>query len=521
MTSTQFDPNLGQLLISRYQLAELIGKGSMGRVYLAEDTLLGGVPVAVKFLAKSLLGERMRGRFAAEARLGALLGQRSIHIVRVIDYGVNQEDAPFYVMEYLQGENLSDMLMVEPIPFQRFLKLMRQICLGLQTAHEGIKVDGELCSIIHRDIKPSNVLVIQDPALGELAKVLDFGIAKFMSDRDSGQTQSFMGTLAYCSPEQIEGKELDNRSDIYSLGITMFEMLTTKMPLQAENHSIGSWYKTHHNQKPLSLDRAAPGLSVPKALEDLIMGCMAKSPSDRPQTVKEILEILQPLEQSFGVPEPEIPEVIEQPTVAPDEITNRSTVVLPQSALLSVEEACWQTAWPEDKPVAEIVFAQMVKAQAEQAAAVWMMLPRQDIQKRLLSSRYNQFLFTMAPHPMMLWITAIYDATLGARWMPCYLDLKNKYYQEMTLLLGQTGYYQLLYFALEDPTHCANVRTLTIAPYQRQLLRDWVQSSQNLVSTASASLSKEVLKAEFEKLKPQILEKLQRAKSRESRVILE
>jgi eukaryotic-like serine/threonine-protein kinase len=518
MTTTQFDPNLGQLLISRYQLVELIGKGSMGRVYRAEDTLLGGVPVAVKFLAKSLLSERMKMRFAAEARLGALLGQRSIHIVRVIDYGVNQEDAPFYVMEYLQGENLSDMLMVDPIPFQRFLKLMRHICLGLQSAHEGIKVDGELCSIIHRDIKPSNVLVIQDLALGELAKVLDFGIAKFMSDRDSGQTQSFMGTLAYCSPEQIEGRELDNRSDIYSLGITMFEMLTTKMPLQAENHSIGSWYKTHHNQKPLPLEVAAPGLNLPKALVDLIMGCMAKSPSDRPQTVKEILEALQPLEQSFGVPEPEIKA---QPTVAAEEIANRSTVILPQSALLSVEETCWQTSWPEDKPVAEIVFPQMVKTQTEQAAAVWMMLPRQDIQKRLLNMRYNQFLFATAPHPMMLWITAIYDSTQGARWMPCYLDLKNKYYQEMTLLLGQTGYYQLIFFALEDPVHCANVMTTTIAPYQRQLFREWVQSSQNLVSTAAASLSKDVLKAEFEKLKPKILEKLQRAKSRESRVILE
>ncbi|MBW4552211.1 MAG: serine/threonine protein kinase [Aphanocapsa sp. GSE-SYN-MK-11-07L] len=518
MTSTQFDPNLGQLLISRYQLTELIGKGSMGRVYRAEDTLLGGVPVAVKFLAKSLLSERMKMRFSGEARMGALLGQRSIHIVRVIDYGVNQDESPFYVMEYLEGENLSDMLMVESIPLQRFFKLIRHICLGLKAAHQGVKVDGEQCSVIHRDIKPSNVLVLQDTALGELAKVLDFGIAKFMSDRDSGQTQSFMGTLAYCSPEQIEGKELDNRSDIYSLGITMFEMLTTKMPLQAENHSIGSWYKTHHNQKPLSLASAAPGLSLPKALDDLIMACMAKSPADRPQTVQEILDTLQPLDQSFRTPEP---EAIERPTLATDEITNRSTVVLPQAVLLSVEETCWQMAWPEDKPVAEIVFAQTVNAEADQAAAVWMMLPRQDIQKRLLNTRYNQFLFTMAPHPMMLWITAIYDASQGARWMPCYLDLKNRYYQDMALILGQTGYYPLLFFALEDPVHCANVMTMTIAPYQRQLLRDWVQSSQNLVSTAPASLSKEVLKVEFEKLKPKILDKLERSKSREGRVILE
>uniref|UniRef100_B8HRZ2 Serine/threonine protein kinase n=1 Tax=Cyanothece sp. (strain PCC 7425 / ATCC 29141) TaxID=395961 RepID=B8HRZ2_CYAP4 len=509
MSGSSADPNLGQLLISRYQLVELIGKGSMGRVYRAVDTLLGGVPVAVKFLSQTLLNEKMKMRFAQEARAGALLGQRSIHVVRVHDYGVNAEEIPFYVMEYLRGESLSDMLLEAPIPLTQFLRLIRHVCLGLETAHEGITIDGQICPIIHRDIKPSNVLVIQDAGLGELAKVLDFGIAKFMSDRaDGGQTQSFMGTLAYCSPEQIEGRELDNRSDIYSLGVTMFEMLTTKMPIQAETHSIGAWFKAHHFQQPCSFETAWPGLNLPSPLEDLVMSCLAKSPADRPQSIKEILETLQPLEERYGPhrstdhPAPETPS------------SSAPSLSAPQTAILSVEESCWQSVWPKDKPLGEIVFAKKIKAQPETGVGLWVMLPRTEIQKRLLNTRYNQFLFTMTPHPMILWITAIYDPDQGARWMPCYLDMKNPNNQELTLLLGQSGYYPLLFFALEDPQHCANVMTLTIAPYQRQLLQQWVQTSRSLTSSASPTVSKGVLKTELEKLKPQVLQKLQLAKTR-------
>jgi eukaryotic-like serine/threonine-protein kinase len=512
MTNSQFDPNLGQLLISRYQLVELIGKGSMGRVYRAEDKLLGGVPVAVKFLSKALLSERMKMRFAGEARAGALLGQKSIHIVRVIDYGVNHDDAPFYVMEYLQGESLSDMILAELIPLQRFLRLTRHICLGLQVAHEGMKIDGENYSIIHRDIKPSNVLVIQDAGMGELAKVLDFGIAKFMGDRsDREQTQSFMGTLAYCSPEQIEGRELDRRSDIYSLGITMFEMLTGGMPLQAENHSIGSWFKAHHKQHPLSFHQVRPDLNLPKILEDLVMSCLAKAPSDRPQTVTEILEALQPLEQPKDT-HGEEPELVKLPISTLD--LDNSTQTSQATRLLSVQETCWQSAWPEDKPTAEIVFAEMIHAHPESVAGVWAMFTRAEIQKRLLNTRYNQFLFTTAPHPMMLWITAIYDSNQGARWLPCYLDLKLKPSQEIALALAETGYYPLLFFAQEDPEHCGNVMSLTIAPGQRQLLRNWVDMSNQIFSSPAATFSKNALRTEFEKLKPQILEKLERTKSK-------
>jgi serine/threonine-protein kinase len=224
---------------------ELIGKGAMGRVYQAKDMLLGGVVVAVKFLSQALLNKKMRDRFYREATISALLSEKSNHIVRVRDYGVDENEISFYVMEYLEGESLSEVIRRQPLSLPRFLNTSRQICLGLQCAHKGVVFEGQLSPIVHRDIKPSNILVTQDSSIGELVKILDFGIAKLLQS-DSSQTNTFMGTLAYCSPEQMEGKELDARSDIYSLGVMMFEMLTGEMPLCAETHSFGSWYKAHH-----------------------------------------------------------------------------------------------------------------------------------------------------------------------------------------------------------------------------------------------------------------------------------
>jgi len=174
------DPNNGRLLANRYQLVELVGKGAMGRVYQAKDMLLGGVTVAVKFLSQTLLNQKMRDRFEREATICAVLGEQSIHIVRVRDYGVDETEIPFYVMEFLQGDSLSDVLRDRPLSVPRFLNITRQICLGLQRAHQGILLDGELCPIIHRDIKPSNISIVQDTTLGELVKILDFGIAKLL-----------------------------------------------------------------------------------------------------------------------------------------------------------------------------------------------------------------------------------------------------------------------------------------------------------------------------------------------------
>lgn len=515
---THIDPYLRQILINRYRLTELIGQGSMGKVYRAEDQLLEGVIVAVKFLAQSLISDQMRMRFANEARTGAQLGQRSIHIVRVLDYGVHQDEVPFYVMEYMKGHNLSDVIAVKPLSLKRFLNIARHMCLGLQCAHQGIKIDGQLSAIVHRDIKPSNVFVMPDPSLGELAKVLDFGIAKFFTEgKDGAQTRSFMGTLAYCSPEQIEGKDLDARSDIYSLGITMFETLTGQMPIVPEFNSIAGWYKAHHQQSPRKFAEVVPDLNLPPALESLVMDCMAKSPGNRPRDMNEILASLQDIMQPAGPP----PEPDQVATAAPhattviEEEESPPTPASPphptsQKQFLLMEDISWKVSWPQEKPIAEIVFAQPLAAD-QPVLALWVMLSQNEIHQRLLSVRYNQFLCTMNPHPMILWITTLYDQGLGARWLPCYLDLGRPQGKQAALILSELGYYPLIFFASEDPEQPANVRTITISPGQCKLFQQWVAMAQTVHSQASANVSKNLLKAELEKLKPKILQKLNAA----------
>lgn len=503
------DPYIGRLLSNRYHLVDLVGKGAMGRVYQAEDVLLGGV-IAVKFLSHTLLNPRMRDRFKTEARTCAQLGQKSIHIVRVTDYGLDKEDIPFYVMEFLQGESLNEIIKLQPLQLSRFLNLARQICLGLQSAHRGILMDGQFCPVIHRDIKPSNILVSQDTSLGELTKILDFGIAKLIQE-DSGQTNSFMGTLAYSSPEQMEGQDLDARSDIYSLGIMMYEMLTGKMPLQAEIHSFGGWYKAHRHQKPRSFKSINPNLKLPKALEDLIMSCLEKRSRDRPQSVAEMLKALEPLEQRYSASRQmshRLADTLPKKPVSDDKLTE------PPAA---IEAICHMALWPKDKPTAQIVFPQVFSNGQEKQATIWVMLPEQEIRSlqsnRLYNRIYRNFLCSMSPYPMVLWLTALYNRfhskEAGLRWLRCYLDLKTAQGQDIIRLLGDKGQYQILLFALENPQHCAHAVTVTIHPSQGSLLKQWAIISQSSVGVGQPNISKGLLQAEFEKLKPRIVEELE------------
>ncbi|MDF5730580.1 MAG: serine/threonine-protein kinase [Rhizonema sp. PD38] len=499
------DPNIGRSLVKRYQLQELIGTGAMGRVYRANDTLLGGVPVAIKFLSLSLQHQKMgvQERFEREAKTCALLGQRSIHIVRVMDYGVDENDIPFYVMEYLEGTSLSNIIRKQHLSVARFLSMARQICLGLQCAHDGILVGGKIYSIIHRDIKPSNMIAIVDPSFGELVKILDFGIAKLL-ELDENSTHYYLGTLAYSSPEQMEGKELDNRSDIYSLGVLMFEMLTGKMPLVVTTHSFGAWYKVHHYQTPRSFAEVDPALKTPKEVEDLVMSCLAKSPSDRPQSIGEILKILASLEQRHTTQNTYVPLSIKNTQA---EFGQKTKVGL--LAPVSNDEIARAFSWPQNKPIANIVFPQAIRVHGELSAALWVMLPQEEIRKRLICTRYNQFLFIMSPHPMLLWITLIYNRQHGAKWLPYYLDLKTSIGQEIVHLLGQTGYYRLLFFGREEPSRCTHIQLSSVAFAQRQQLQQWVIMSNTLVSTADPQVTKNLLKVEYEKIKLQILAKLQ------------
>jgi eukaryotic-like serine/threonine-protein kinase len=510
MTSneTSNDPNIGRVLANRYQLVAIAGRGAMGKVYRAEDILLGGV-IAVKFLDQTLLNPKMRDRFYAEARTCAQLGQRTIHIVRVTDYGADEQNGyeiPFYIMEFLDGSGLGDIINTKPIPLPRFLHLAEQICLGLQCAHEGITQDGKLCPIIHRDIKPSNVLVINQAGIGELVKVLDFGISKLLQE-DSGQTSSFMGTLAYSSPEQMEGKPLDARSDIYSLGVMLFEMLTGRLPLRADTHSFGSWYRTHHFQVPRPFLSVNPSLKLPRSLENLVMSCLAKSPDDRPQSITEILHALEPLGQRYSATQQitdRISKVLQRqpsvPEIAPHEFT-------------LADEIDRQSLWPSDKPVAQIAFPKIMATSKGNVAALWVMLPSDDIRNfqrnQLYNKIYKNFLCTLSPHPMLLWVTAIHNEqrlAQGWRWLPGYLDLKTVLGRDVIRLIADQEQYHIVLFALESPRKAGHVMTISIHPSQANQLKQWSILSQSQSSVGPAGLSKDLLKSELDKLKQKLEE---------------
>lgn len=496
------DPNINRVLANRYQIVDILGQGSMGRVYEAKDILLGGVPVAVKFLSQTLLNQKMRDRFEREATTCALLGQRSIHIVRVTDYGVDDHEVPFYIMEYLKGDSLSEIISRQPLPLPRFLSLTRQICLGLQCAHQGIKIDGELCPIVHRDIKPSNIVISQDDSFGELAKVLDFGIAKLLQ-ADSNQTNGFMGTLAYASPEQMEGQELDPRSDIYSLGVMMFQMLTGKMPLQADTHTFGGWYKAHHQFQPRSFDAANSNAKPPKALENLVMSCLAKSPKDRPQTATEVIRALEPLEQRFGTGWQIGQRLGEALSRIPVTANPKAPTVL------EPDEICKFASWPSNKPIAEIVFPNPIRTTKEVLATLWVMMSKSEIEKRQICTRYNMFLFLPSPHPTLLWLTVLYNHAHGPRWMPCYLDLKTSQGQQIVRLLGQAAQYKILLFAKEEPQRCHTVLNSSIAAAQAKNLQEWAVMAQAAPAGNQFPLGKNQLRAELDRLKPRILMQLE------------
>ena len=489
------DEYYGRLLVQRYQLLEIAGKGSMGQVYQAKDTLLGGVIVAVKFLSRSKMNQRVRDRFMREATISALLGEKSIHIVKVRDYGVDEEEMPFYVMEYLKGESLKEAMQNKPMPLPKFFSFMRQICLGLQCAHDGIEIDGNVTQVVHRDIKPSNIIIIKDATLGELVKVLDFGIALLKSDESP---TGFMGTPAYCSPEQMDGKTLDNRADIYSLGIMMFQMLTAELPLKPKASSFEGWFQSHHYQKPKSFSDVKAKLDLPQALMDIIDRCMAKTAEQRPNSVTEVLKVLEQIEQSSAplTTQPQIPAATTPPTI---------------------EAICLQSIWPKDKPRAEIVFPQLIQYQDTELATMWIMLSRGDIEKYRNNKPHSQFLFVGSPHPMLLWLTTLYQNEQQHRMLPCYLDLKKPIGEKILQILNQTGNYRLILFALEGDERCVCTIEGKVPTRKMQVLKEWLLESQNTPANhGQIKESKRSLKEELETLKPKLVASLQRQISKKN-----
>lgn len=497
----ELDDYIGQFLNNRYLIRDLIGKGGMGRVYLAEDTAKGGMPIAIKILSLSLSNQQMSQRFAREIFIGAQLGRKSKHIVRILSYGVTEDKTPFYVMEYLQGKNLKQILKIQPLTITKFLEICNQICLGLQCAHQGISLKGEIYPIVHRDIKPENIFIAEDSKKGEIVKILDFGIAKFLTER-SGMTltDSFIGSLPYCSPEHMEGRKLlDVRSDIYSLGVLMFEMLTGKHPFQTKSNSFGTWYQAHRFQMPPTVEEVNPQVKIPEILEKILMSCLAKEVSDRPQNINQILEDLEKVNAQVN-------NVIYSNST--DIIKVSLPVQLVPATLLS-EKECLQKNWPKNKPIALIGFPHLLQTPQKPIPTFWAMLPKQEIAKFLDKIHSTEFISKMNVYPMLLWVTVLYDAQPSTtKWLPYFLDLKDNKSQNIARSLAEVGYYHLLFFPLEDPTHCSHVTTLNLTAKQRQQLIDWLDMSQQSNELILPSQAKNILKTEYEKLKLDILRNL-------------
>ncbi|MCW5317289.1 protein kinase [Nostoc sp. KVJ3] len=497
----ELDNYIGQFLNNRYLIRDLIGKGGMGRVYLAEDTAKGGMPIAVKILSLSLANQQMSQRFAREIFIGAQLGRKSKHIVRILSYGVTEDKTPFYVMEYLQGKNLKQILKIQPLTISKFLEICNQICLGLQCAHQGISLKGEIYPIVHRDIKPENIFLSQDSKQGEIVKILDFGIAKFLTER-SGMTltDSFIGSLPYCSPEHMEGRKLlDVRSDIYSLGVLMFEMLTGKHPFQTKSNSFGTWYQAHRFQMPPTVQEVNPQVKIPQVLEKILMSCLAKEVSDRPQNINQILEDLEKVNIQLN-------NII---SINNDEIVKLSFPAQLVPATLLSEKECLQRNWPKNKPIASIGFPHLLQTPQRPIPTFWAMLPKQEITKFLDKIHGTEFISQVNVYPMLLWVTILYDTQPSmTKWLPYFLDFKDHKGQNIARSLAEVGYYHLLFFSLEDPTRCSHVTTLSLTANQRQQLVDWLDTSQQSNELILPNQAKNLLKIEYEKLKADILRNL-------------
>ncbi len=276
------DPYLGLQIEEKYRVEKLIGEGAMGRVYVAKQLTLEK-PFAVKILAPHLMNdEASHARFAAEAHNCASLNHPNV--VSVVDYGRSPEGVTYIVMEYIKGITLERIITEQfPLARERIMDLTLQILAALTEAH-GL-------GILHRDLKPENILVQQLRTHGELAKVLDFGIAKLMDNPSGpGLTSAGMvcGTPEYMSPEQARGHKLDARSDLYAVGVILYQMLAGRPPFESESAVEILHKHLHEEPVPPSRLRGVPA----DPLEAVCLRALSKDPGNRYTTAMEFREEL-------------------------------------------------------------------------------------------------------------------------------------------------------------------------------------------------------------------------------------
>lgn len=272
------DPFIGQKLAESYEILALIGSGASGRVYKARQMPLDRM-VAVKILQPHLTSDLDKvKRFEREAKSIS----RLVHdnIVRIYDYGLMLR--PYMIMEYVQGERLDELIKKGPVEHARAIKIIDQVCDGLQYAHEQ--------GMIHRDIKPANIMIVADAFGVERVKLLDFGLAKLLTegqDVHDGLTKAgeMIGSPPYMSPEQFLGKKMDERSDVYSVGCVLYEMLTGQRLFKSDT-TIG-YLNKHSTESPAAFADVNRKIKVPASVELATRKALEKEPDDRYQSALE------------------------------------------------------------------------------------------------------------------------------------------------------------------------------------------------------------------------------------------
>jgi eukaryotic-like serine/threonine-protein kinase len=279
------DPRIGRVIHLRYKILDRIAAGAMGVIYRAERVGLGR-QVAIKFVHTGAAAQpEFVRRLDREARAMSRLSHPNC--VPVIDAGV--DDEPYLVMDYVDGRSLADLLDAGPLPSSRAVAIAGQVLAGLAHAHS--------LGIVHRDIKAANVLVSEATGAGDLVRIVDFGLAKILNVKpgaswttDSGTA---VGTPSYLAPEVARGQEADARSDIYSVGVLLFEMVTGRKPFRAD--APVDIIRQHLQDPPPRLSDAASSRSFSPALEAVVAKALAKAPAERYQTALDFAKALESL----------------------------------------------------------------------------------------------------------------------------------------------------------------------------------------------------------------------------------